>query len=181
MSFLKIDRRDACPCINDYKKEKYNCEQEEVYGERILHLVSEQNEEDKKLYQNKILLKKCKEDEVLSLEENLSFKKTLLLYDWIRGNKNVNTIEQEYNFYRGAIYRLGEGFSWLADSLAAIAENTGWKKKRKEDLNQIKLLSNRLIEGVEEEGLNLANLYIPGLSRHYIKKLLHADKTISSA
>jgi len=36
-------------------------------------------------------------------------------------------------------------FSWLADSLAAIAENTGWKKKRKEDLNQIKLLSNRLI------------------------------------
>ncbi|GAG68352.1 unnamed protein product, partial [marine sediment metagenome] len=34
--------------------------------------------------------------------------------------------------------------------------------------------SNGLIEGVEEEGLNLANLYIPGLSRHYIKKLLHA-------
>ncbi|GAH16310.1 unnamed protein product [marine sediment metagenome] len=65
-------------------------------------------------------------------------------------------------------------FSWLADSLAAIAENTDWKIKRKEDLNRIKLLSNGLIEGVEEEGLNLANLYIPGLSRHYIKKLLHA-------
>jgi DNA-binding winged helix-turn-helix (wHTH) protein len=128
-------------CINDYKKERYNCEQEEVYAERILHLIFEQNEEDKKLYQNKILLKKCKEDEVLSLEEHLSFKKILLLYDWIRGNKNVKTIEQEYNLYRSAIYRLGEGFSWLADSLAAIAENTGWKKKRKEDLNQIKLLA----------------------------------------
>jgi len=132
-------------CINDYKKERYDCEQEEVYGERILHLIFEQNEEDKKLYQAKILLKKCKEDEVWSLEEHLSFKKILLLYDWIRGNKNVKTIEQEYNLYRGAIYRLGEGFSWLADSLAAIAENTGWKKGRKEDLNRIKLLSNRLI------------------------------------
>jgi replicative superfamily II helicase len=59
--------------------------------------------------------------------------------------KNVKTIEQEYNLYQGAIHRLGEGFSWLADSLAAIAENSNWKKKRKEDLNQIKLLSNRLI------------------------------------
>ncbi|GAH39354.1 unnamed protein product, partial [marine sediment metagenome] len=132
-------------CRNDYKKERDNYEQEEVYGERILHLISEQNEEDKKLYRNNILLKKCKEDEVFSLEERLSFKKTLLLYDWIGGNKNVKIIEQEYKLYRGAIYRLGEGFSWLADSLAAIAENAGWKKKRKEDLNRIKLLSNRLI------------------------------------
>ncbi|MBA7598858.1 hypothetical protein ES703_05883 [subsurface metagenome] len=161
-------------CINNYKKERCNCQQKEAYGDRILHLISEQNEEDKKLYRDKILLNKCKEDEVLSLEEHLSIKKTLLFYDWIKGNKNVKTIEQEYNLYRGAIYRLGEGFSWLADSLAAIAENTGWKTKRKEDLNRIKLLSNRLIEGVEEEGLNLANLYIPGLSRHYIKQLLHA-------
>jgi len=48
-----------------------------------------------------------------------------------RGNKNAKTIEQEYNLYRGAICRLGEGFSWLADSLATIAENTGWKKKKK--------------------------------------------------
>ena len=31
-----------------------------------------------------------------------------------------------------------------------------------------------LIEGVREEGLNLANLYIPGLSRYHIEKLLHA-------
>lgn len=160
--------------INDYKKEKYNCEQEEIHAEKILHLIFQQNEEDKKLYQTKILLKKCNGDEVFSLEENLSFKKTLLLYDWIKGVKNVKTIEQEYNLYRGAIYRLGEGFSWLADSLAAIAENTGWKKKRKEDLYQIKLLSNRLIEGVREEGLNLANIYIPGLSRYHIKKLLQA-------
>ena len=131
--------------INDYKKEKYNCEQEEVYTERILHLIFQQNEAHKKLYHNKIILKNCKGDEVFSLEENLSFKKTLLLYNWVNGVKNVKTIEQEYNLFRGAIYRLGEGFSWLADTLAAIAENSNWKKKRKEDLNRIKLLSDKLI------------------------------------
>lgn len=41
-------------------------------------------------------------------------------------------------------------------------------------MNKIKILSNRLIEGIEEEGLNLAKLYIPGLSRYYIRKLLEA-------
>jgi len=35
-------------------------------------------------------------------------------------------------------------------------------------------LSNRLVEGVQEEGINLALLYIPGLSRHYIGRLEEA-------
>jgi replicative superfamily II helicase len=133
--------------INDYKKERYNCDREEIHAERILQLIFQQNEQHKKLYQNKILPKAYKEDEVFSLEDRLSFKKTLLLYDWITGIKNIKTIEQEFNLHQGAIYRLGEGFSWLADCLTAIAENSNWKKKRKEDLNRIKLLSNMLIEG----------------------------------
>jgi len=33
------------------------------------------------------------------------------------------------------------------------------------------MLSNRLVEGVQEEGINLALLYIPGLSRYYIGRL----------
>ncbi|GAI29172.1 unnamed protein product, partial [marine sediment metagenome] len=98
--------------------------------------------------------------------------KTLLLYDWIKGDKEVKSLEQEYILYKGAILRLAEEFCWLADSLAAIAESACWKKKRKEDLKKIILLSERLIEGVEEEGLNLARLYIPGLSRYYIKRLV---------
>jgi len=133
------------PSISDYKKERYKCDREEIHAERILQLIFQQNEQDKKLYQKKIILKNCKQDEIFSLPEQLSFKKTLLLYDWITGIKNVKTIEQEYNLYQGSIYRLGEGFSWLADCLTVIAENSNWKKKRKEDLNQIKLLSNRLI------------------------------------
>jgi len=63
------------------------------------------------------------------LEDYITFKKTHLLYDWIMGKKSVKTIEEEYGLYRGCIYRLGEGFSWLADSLSAIAESVGWEKK----------------------------------------------------
>jgi len=86
----------------------------------------------------------------------------------------MKRLEQEYILYEGDVLRLAEGFCWLADSLAAIAESGCWKKKRKEDLKQIILLSERLIEGVEEEGLGLARLYIPGLSRYYIRRLVRA-------
>jgi len=132
------------PSTNDYKKEKYKCDLDEIHADNIIKLIFQQNEAHKKLYQKKILLKSCRQDEIFSLPEQLSFKKTLLLYDWIIGLKNIKTIEQEYNLYQGAIYRLGEGFSWLADSLTVIAENSNWKKKRKEDLNRIKLLAHSL-------------------------------------
>ncbi|GAH49457.1 unnamed protein product, partial [marine sediment metagenome] len=109
-----------------------------------------------------------------TLEDHLSCKKTLLLYDWIKGNKEMKSLEQEYLLYKGEVLRLAEGFGWLADSLAAIAESGCWKKKRKEDLKQIILLSERLIEGIEEKGLSLARMYIPGLSRDYIGRLVGA-------
>ncbi|GAI06284.1 unnamed protein product, partial [marine sediment metagenome] len=100
--------------------------------------------------------------------------KTLLLYDWIKGNKEMKSLEQEYFLYERDVLRLANGFCWLADSLAAIAESGCWKKKRKEDLKKIILLSERLIEGIEEEGLSLARLYILGLSRDYIRRLVRA-------
>jgi len=43
--------------INDYKKESYKCDLEEIHAERILQLIfqqNEQNEQGKKLYQKKI-------------------------------------------------------------------------------------------------------------------------------
>lgn len=126
--------------INDYKKEKYKCDLDEIHADNIIKLIFQQNEQHKKLY-HQILLKSCKQDEAFSLPEQLSFKKTLLLYDWITGLKNIIIIEQEYNLYQGAIHRLKEDFSWLTDSLIAIAESSNWKKKRKEDLNRIKLLA----------------------------------------
>ena len=158
---------------DDYKKGIHQYGDRKNYWNKLFHLIFEQDDEEKKLFRDNILIKKEKE-EITSLEEYITFKKTHLLYDWIMGKKSVKTIEQEYDLYRGCIYRLGEGFSWLANSLSAIAESVGWEKKINKDLSKIKMLSNRLIEGVQEEGLNLALLYIPGLSRYYIKKLVEA-------
>jgi helicase len=83
-------------------------------------------------------------------------------------------MEEVYQLYGGAIRKLAEGFSWLADSLAAVAESLDWSKSenKKEELTGIKILSERLAWGVEEEGLKLARLNIPGLSRSYIRALL---------
>ncbi len=138
-----------------------------------MHLIFTQNDEDKKLFRDKILMKKEKE-ETTSLDDYIIYKKTHLLYDWIMGKKGVKEIEQEYGLYRGCIYRLGEGFSWLADSLLEIAESMGWEKKINKDLNKIRILSNRLVGGVQEEGLTLALLHIPGLSRYHIRRLVRA-------
>lgn len=159
---------------DDYKKGIYRCGCKKSYWDKLLHLIFEQNDEGKKLFRDKILMKKEKE-ETISLEDYITLKKTHLLYDWIRGKKNVKTIEEEYGLYRGCIYRLGEGFSWLADSLSAIAESMGWEKKINKDLNKIRMLSNRLVEGVQEEGTNLVLLYIPGLSRYHIRRLVGAS------
>jgi len=158
---------------DDFKKGIYQSECKKNYWNMLLNLIFKQDDEDKKLFRENILIKKEKEGST-SLEDDISFMKTHLLYDWVEGKKSVKEIEEEYDLFRGCIYRLGEGFSWLANSLSAIAESMSWEKKLNEDLNKIRMLSNRLVEGVQEEGVNLALLYIPGLSRYYIRRLLEA-------
>ena len=148
--------------------DRYNyTDWQEIYRNKLLALIFNLGEEDKEIYQGEFGLTKGK----TTLEDYLAFKKTLLLYDWI-GERESKSIEQEYSLYRGAVERLGEGFSWLADSLAAIAEDSGWSKGREKDVKKIRRLSLRMVEGVEEEGLALARLYIPGLNRYYIGKLV---------
>jgi len=158
---------------DDYKKGIYQSEYKKNYWNKLLHLIFEQNGEDKKLFRDNILIKKEKEV-IISLEDDITFMKTYLLYDWVEGKKSVKEIEEGYGLCRGCIYRLGEGFSWLADCLSAIAESMGWEKKDSKDLNKIRMLSNRLVEGVQEEGVNLALLYIPDLSRYHIRRLVEA-------
>jgi helicase len=143
------------------------------YRNKLLHLIFKQGDEDKKLYRDKIMFKKTKEDSI-PLEDYLAFKKTCLLHDWIKGDKDIKGMEQKHGLYGGNIQLLGEGFSWLADSLMEIAKNEGWRKGREEDLNKIKILSERLIDGVEEDGLGLSRMHIPGLSRDYIGRLVGA-------
>jgi helicase len=151
-----------------YQIDRYNyTDWKEIYRNKLLALVFNLGEEGKEIYQGEHGLSKGK----TTLEDYLAFKKTLLLYDWI-GERESKSIEQEYSLYRGGVERLGEGFSWLADSLAAIAKESGWNKGREEDIKKIRRLSERMVEGVEEEGLKLARLHIPGLSRYYIGKLV---------
>lgn len=151
-----------------YQKGKYHyTDWQEVYRNKLLSLVFDLGEEGKEIYQGEHGLQKGK----TGIEDYLTFKKTLLLYDWI-SSREIRSIEQEYSLYHGAVKRLGEGFAWLADSLAAIAEEVGWKKEREEDLKKIRNLSERLVEGVEEEGLSLAQWHIPGLTRSYIERLV---------
>jgi len=105
------------------------------------------------------------------LKKYLSIKKTLLLFDWING-RELREIEEDYGVLSGAIQNIGEGFSWLSDTLAAIAAKIGWGEQRPADLNRIKQLAKRLSFGVETDGLSLAGLEIPNLTRAYIKKLV---------
>jgi len=152
-----------------YKREVHRryTDWQEIYRNKLLGLVFDLGEEGKEIYRGEHGLQKGK----TGIEDYLAFKKTLLLYDWI-GSREIRSIEQEYSLYRGAVKRLGEGFSWLADSLAVVAGEAGWKKEREKDLKKIRRLSERFVEGVEEEGLSLARLHIPGLTRSYIRRLV---------
>ncbi|MBA7526015.1 hypothetical protein ES705_18175 [subsurface metagenome] len=141
------------------------------YQKKMTELVSDRGEEGKEIYQD--ILELDGEDRELDTEDYLSIKKALLLYDWI-GDKEIKEIEEVYKIYGGAIRKLGEGFSWLADSLGAVGESLGWSKKenKKGGLTGIKIVSERLAWGVEEKGLGLARLHVPGLGRSYIRALL---------
>jgi helicase len=161
--------------FNDWKYQYYN---------KIRELIADQEEEYKEIYQD--IVGRDKEKISLDDQDYLSLKKAVLLYDWI-GEKEIRELEEEHKIYGGSIQKLGEEFSWLADSLRAAAESLGWKmdepsqknnplsqeeKTKKDNWEKIKILAERLNWGVEEEGLKLARLHIPGLSRTYIKVLL---------
>jgi len=139
----------------------------------MTELVSDRGEDGKEIYQDILELDGEDRGVDLETEDYLSIKKALLLYDWI-GDKEIKEIEEAYKIYGGAIRKLGEGFSWLADSLGGVAESMGWSKKenKKEELTGIKRVSERLAWGVEEEGLELARLHVPGLGRSYVRALL---------
>jgi len=168
-----------------YITERYNWNDwKGQYYRKMKHLVLEAGEEHKEVYRDIF----DEENISLDTEDFLSIKKAVLLYDWM-GEKEIKEIEDSYKIYGGSIQKLGEGFSWLADALGGVAESLGWdrdKKKpdsgkdvltekdkiKKDNLEKIKVLSERLAWGVEEEGLGLARLYIPGLGRSYIRALL---------
>ncbi len=141
---------------------------------QMLSLVFELGEDNKPIFQISLDTYSNQETNINrknDLKKILAIKKTLLMFDWING-RELREIEEDYGILNGAIQKIGEGFSWLVDTLAAIARKIGWREYRAADLNKINQLSERLITGIEPDGLALARLQIPDLTRAYIQKMV---------
>jgi len=101
-------------------------------------------------------------------EEARAIKKALLLSEWVTSRATAE-IEQAYGVHSGAIRRIGEEFSWLAEAAAALANAIGWPDKKIESLSE---LSERLIDGIPTKGLALSRMRLRGLGRTYIARLV---------
>ncbi|MEI7639389.1 MAG: hypothetical protein WCJ37_18895, partial [Syntrophus sp. (in: bacteria)] len=105
---------------------------------------------------------------MLSQEKERAVKKALMMNRWI-SKAETREIENSYEVFSGAIKRVGEDFSWLAETLASLAREIRWDPRA---ISRIENLSQRLIYGVTEKGLSLSNIRLRGLGRTYINRLI---------
>ncbi|MDC4227642.1 MAG: hypothetical protein MPW15_26295 [Candidatus Manganitrophus sp.] len=78
-------------------------------------------------------------------------------------------IEQSYDIHAGAIARIGEAFSRLAEAASALAREIGWTP---ETVRRLSELSERLLQGVTAQGLTLSRIRVRGLDRNAIARLV---------
>jgi helicase len=133
------------------------------YRFELQKAVSEKNEEGKEIFK-RILEKSTRLDD----EEERAIKKALMLYRWI-SLSDTKEVENEFFVYSGAIKRVGEDFSWLAGTLADLAREMEWPEKA---VQEIDVLSQRLVYGSSKEGLPLSRIRLRGLGRTYINQLV---------
>ena len=105
---------------------------------------------------------------MLSQERERAVKKALMMNRWITPAE-TKEIENSYEVFSGAIKRVGEDFSWLAETLASLAKEIRWDPRA---ISRIERLSQRLIYGVTEKGLALSTIRLRGLGRTYINCLI---------
>ena len=105
---------------------------------------------------------------MLSQEKERAVKKALMMNRWI-SKAETKEIENSYEVFSGAIKRVGEDFSWLAETLASLAREIRWDQRA---IARISNLSQRLIYGVTEKGLALSSIRLRGLGRTYINCLI---------
>jgi replicative superfamily II helicase len=101
-------------------------------------------------------------------EEGRAIKKALVLSEWVT-SKGTSEIEQAYALHSGAIHRIGEEFSWLAEAASALAGSLGWPD---EAVTKISELSERLTRGITAKGLVLSKMKVKGLGRAHIARLV---------
>lgn len=141
----------------------YREQRRKNYRSRMQKEVLYQQEEGKSLF--KALFGPM---ERTAEEEARAIKKALLLSEWITP-KGTCEIEQAYEVHSGAIRRIGEEFSWLAEAASAIASAISWPEGSVKKLSE---LSERLIYGVTAKGLGLSKIRLRGLGRTYIARLV---------
>jgi replicative superfamily II helicase len=97
--------------------------------------------------------------QLLPIQER-AVKKAIMMNRWI-SKAETKEIENSYQVFSGAIKRVGEDFSWLAETLASLAKEIRWDQRA---IARISNLSQRLIYGVTEKGLALSSIRLRGLT-----------------
>jgi helicase len=104
----------------------------------------------------------------LSEEDHAALKKVAVAEGWL-GNEATTELEERFRVFAGTMANLGAHLAWLAQGLAALAAALG---KEATIIDPIRALADRLPEGITEEGLEVARMQIPGLSRSFVATLV---------
>ena len=106
-------------------------------------------------------------------------KMSLLLLDWISG-MSLQRLELKYSqfyhdkSYSGVIRSLAENAGWM---LRLVTEMAAVRHTEQATLQRLQTLAKMVLFGVDERGIELAALYVPGLTRTMIMRLAEAGYT----
>jgi helicase len=100
---------------------------------------------------------------------------SLLLNDWINCT-DMREIENRYapggnRFLSGIVQRIAETVAWMMDTIRRIAFAL---KYDAEFVNEVRVLSERLIRGIQAEGIELHKLGVRGVNRMTVKRMVDA-------
>ncbi len=146
--------------INIFPFEEESKIYEEALAQRY-HKNQTTNEKIKALLQRKI---------GFSHRETQMVKLSLLLSEWIT-HQDTWDLEKKYSCRSGQIDQIGERASWLLDAASGIARVLDSDRKLESFLRN---LSQEVNFGVDQRGLKLAKLRVPGLGRDYIWNLVNS-------
>jgi replicative superfamily II helicase len=125
------------------------------------------------------LVKKSEEIFQSRFEVVKRMKMSLLLLDWMSG-MNLQQLEIKYSqFYRdksysGTIRGLAENAGWMIRLLADVA---AIRHEQQSTVHRLRTLSKMVLYGVEETGIELASLHVPGLTRPIVMRLAQEGYT----
>ena len=110
-------------------------------------------------------------------EPTKRIKKTLLLYEWVMGTP-TRELEQRFYCFSGGAQGLATEFAWLAETFSSVAKICGWPE---DVIKQLRDLSERLVHGVPEAGVEVAAMDVRGLGRGRVMSLIeHGVSTLAT-